>query len=165
MDKHCPVFILECAATFICENFLIGTLPIDTICKKVCDHVSSEYRELPIEDLRDICESFLRVLAEANIEEADVVLKNYAYERLTFKRNGKERNWESLLFDPMKGLKNFRLDVKLSRRNFQAFLFRYKQQRRTGMPDGWELKNSKTNEFILKLGSIEFSPFDIMDQA
>ena len=34
-----------------------------------------------------------------------------------------------------------------------------------GMPDGWELKNSKTNEFILKLGSIEFSPFDIMDQA
>ena len=165
MDKHCPVFILECAATFICENFLIGTLPIDVICKKVCDHVSSEYRELPIEDLRDICESFLRVLAEANIEEADVVLKNYAYERLTFRRNGKERNWESLLFDPMKGLKNFRLDVKLSRRNFQAFLFRYKQQKRTGMPDGWELKNSKTNEFILKLGSIEFSPFDIMDQA
>lgn len=165
MDKHCPVFILECAATFICENFLIGTLPIDTICKKVCDHVSSEYRELPIEDLRDICESFLRVLAEANIEEADVVLKNYAYERLTFRRNGKERNWDSLLFDPMKGLKNFRLDVKLSRRNFQAFLFRYKQQRRSGMPDGWELKNSKTNEFILKLGSIEFSPFDIMDQA
>ncbi len=165
MDKHCPVFILECAATFICENFLIGSLPIDTICKKVCDHVSSEYRELPIEDLRDICESFLRVLAEANIEEADVVLKNYAYERLTFRRNGKERNWESLLFDPMKGLKNFRLDVKLSRRNFQAFLFRYKQQRRSGMPDGWELKNSKTNEFILKLGSIEFSPFDIMDQA
>ena len=165
MDKHCPVFILECAATFICENFLIGTLPIDTICKKVCDHISSEYRELPIEDLRDVCESFLRVLAEANIEEADVVLKNYAYERLTFRRNGKERNWESLLFDPMKGLKNFRLDVKLSRRNFQAFLFRYKQQKRTGMPDGWELKNSKTNEFILKLGSIEFSPFDIMDQA
>ena len=165
MDKHCPVFILECAATFICENFLIGTLPIETICKKVCDHVSLEYRELPIEDLRDICESFLRVLAEANIEEADVVLKNYAYERLTFRRNGKERNWESMLFDPMKGLKNFRLDVKLSRRNFQAFLFRYKQQKRTGMPDGWELKNSKTNEFILKLGSIEFSPFDIMDQA
>ena len=83
MDKHCPVFILECAATFICENFLIGTLPIETICKKVCDHVSSEYRELPIEDLRDICESFLRVLAEANIEEADVVLKNYGCERLT----------------------------------------------------------------------------------
>ena len=165
MDKHCPVFILECAATFICENFLIGTLPIETICKKVCDHVSSEYRELPIEDLRDICESFLRVLAEANIEEADVVLKNYAYERLTFRRNGKERNWESMLFDPMKGLKNFRLDVKLSRRNFQAFLFRYKQQKRTRMPDGWELRNSKTNEFILKLGSIEFSPFDIMDQA
>ncbi len=165
MEKHCPVFILECAATFICDNFLVGSLPLEIICKKVCEYISSEYKELPAEDLRDIAESFLRVLAEANIDEADIVLKNYAYERLTFRRSGKKRNWDSMLFDPMKGQKNFRLDVKLIRRNFQAFLFRYKQKQRTGMPESWELKSSKTNEFVQGLGSIEFSPFDIMDQA
>ena len=58
MDKHCPVFILECAATFICENFLSGTLPLETICKKVRDHIVTEYKELPIEDLQDIAEAF-----------------------------------------------------------------------------------------------------------
>ena len=165
MDKHCPVFILECAATFICDNFLDGSLPLEIICKKVSEHIATEYKELPEEDLRDIAESFLRVLSEANVDEADVVLKNYAYERLTFRRSGKTRNWESMLFDPMKGQKNFRLDLKLIRRNFQAFLFRYKQQQRTGMPESWELKTSKTNDFIKTLGSIEYSPFDIMDQA
>jgi hypothetical protein len=65
----------------------------------------------------------------------------------------------------MKGLKSFKLDLKLFRRNFQAFLFRYKQQKRTGMPESWELKNFKTNDFLMALGSIEFSPFDILDQA
>ena len=165
MDRHCPVFILESAATFVCDHFLIGTLPLDLICKKVCDHISKEYKELPLEDLQDVAEAFLRVLAEANVDEADIVLKSYAFERLTFRRSGKDRNWESMLFDPMKGLKNFKLDMKLIRRNFQAFLFRYKQQNRTGMPESWELKNSKTNDFIKAMGSIEFSPFDIMDQA
>ena len=108
MDKHCPVFILECAATFICDNFLDGSLPLEIICKKVSEHIATEYKELPEEDLRDIAESFLRVLAEANVDEADVVLKSYAYERLTFRRSGKTRNWESMLFDPMKGQKNFK---------------------------------------------------------
>ena len=165
MDKHCPVFILECAATFICENFLTGTLPLELICKKVRDHILTEYKEFPVEDLQDIAEAFLRVLSEASVEEADIVLKNYAFERVTYRRKGKERSWDSMLFDPMKGLKSFKVDLKLFRRNFQAFLFRYKQQKRTGMPESWELKNFETNDFILALGSIEFSPFDIMDQA
>ena len=61
MDRHCPVFILEVAATFVCDNFLVGTLPLDLICKKVCDHISKEYKELPLEDLQDVAEAFLRV--------------------------------------------------------------------------------------------------------
>ena len=88
MDRHCPVFILEVAATFVCDNFLVGTLPLDLICKKVCDHISKEYKEMPLEDLQDVAEAFLRVLAEANVDEADEVLKNYAYQRLTFRRSG-----------------------------------------------------------------------------
>ena len=59
MDRHCPVFILEVAATFVCDNFLVGTLPLDLICKKVCDHISKEYKELPLEDLQDVAEAFL----------------------------------------------------------------------------------------------------------
>ena len=118
-----------------------------------------------MEDLRDITESFLRVLADADVEEADIILRNYAFERITFRRTGKERNWESMLFDPMKGLKKFKLDAKLCRRNFQAFLFRYKQQKSNEMPENWELKSSKTNDFMIAMGSIEFSPFDVLDQA
>ena len=78
MDRHCPVFILECAASFACINFLSGTLPLDLICKKICDHINKQYKELALEDLRDVAETYLRCLADANADDVDVILNNYA---------------------------------------------------------------------------------------
>ena len=165
MDRHCPVFILECAATFACLNFVLGTLPLDLICKKICDHINKHYKELAIEDLRDVAETYLRCLSDANAEDVDVILKNYAFERLNFRRNGKERGWTSLMWDPMKGLKSFDLDLKLTRRHFQAFIFRNKQRATKRMPSDWEISSFENNDIVRSLGAIEFSPFDIMDQA
>ena len=165
MDKHCPVFILECAATFACINFLSGSLPLDIICKKICDHINKQYKELALEDLRDAAETYLRCLADANAEDVDVILKNYAFERVNFRRSGKERGWTSIMWDPMKGLKSFELDLKLVRRNFQAFIFRNKQGSTKRMSAKWEIKEFEHNDFVKSLGAIEFSPFDIMDQA
>ena len=165
MDRHCPVFILECAATFVCVKFISGTLPLDLICKKVCDHINKNYKDLDIEDLRDVAETFLRCLADANVEDVDLILKNYAFERLNFRRNGKERNWTSLMWDPLKGLKSFELELKLVRRHFQAFIFRNKQRSSKRMPDNWGLNMFEHSDFIKSMGSIEFSPFDIVDQA
>ena len=33
------------------------------------------------------------------------------------------------------------------------------------MPTDWEIKTFEHNDFIKALGAMEFSPFDIMDQA
>jgi hypothetical protein len=118
-----------------------------------------------IEDLRDVAETYLRCLADANADDVDVILNNYAFERLNFRRGGKERSWTSLMWDPMKGLKSFELDLKLVRRHFQAFIFRNKQRSTKRMPTGWEIKSFEHNDFIKFLGALEFSPFDIMDQA
>ena len=76
-----------------------------------------------LEDLQDVAEAFLRVLAEANVDEADEVLKNYAYQRLSFRRSGKERNWESMLFDPMKGLKKFQTRSETCPEKFSSISF------------------------------------------
>ena len=120
---------------------------------------------MALEDLRDVAETYLRCLADANAEDVDLILKNYAFERLNFRRAGKERSWASLMWDPMKGLKSFDLDLKLVRRHFQAFIFRNKQRNTKRMPADWDLKTFEHNDFIKSLGNIEFSPFDIMDQA
>ena len=50
-----------------------------------------------LEDLRDVAETYLRCLADANADDVDVILKNYAFNRLNFRRSGKERGWTSLM--------------------------------------------------------------------
>ena len=69
------------------------------------------------------------------------------------------------MWDPMKGLKSFDLDLKLTRRHFQAFIFRNKQRATKRMPSDWEISSFENNDIVRSLGAIEFSPFDIMDQA
>jgi len=69
MDRHCPVFILECAATFACEKFITGSLPLDLICKKISNNINTEYKKLQVNALRDVTETFLRSQADANGEE------------------------------------------------------------------------------------------------
>ena len=69
------------------------------------------------------------------------------------------------MWNPMKGLKSFQLDLKLIRRHFQAFIFRYKQNKKHNLPADWEINKFDKNDFLKALGQIEFSPFDIMDQA
>ena len=64
-----------------------------------------------------------------------------------------------------RSIKSFELDLKLVRRHFQAFIFRNKQRSTKRMPTDWEIKSFEHNDFIKALGAMEFSPFDIMDQA
>ena len=162
MHKYCPIFVLECAATYICEKFLFGTLPLEIFCKKICEYISTEYKELSTQDVYEISENFLRVLSEGNIDDANAVLRSYAYERLSYTRNGKDRNWKSILFSPLKGNKKNRIDLKSIRINFQAYVFRHKHKQNIRMPEDWEIKNSNTSDFLKLMGSMEFSPFDIL---
>jgi len=61
--------------------------------------------------LGDIAESYLRVLVESNVEEANEVLKSYVYNRINFRRTGKKRSWGSAISNPSKGLKNLQFQI------------------------------------------------------
>ena len=56
-------------------KFYNGNPTPDLICKKVCDHINKQYKELALEDLRDVAETYLRCLADANAEDVDLILK------------------------------------------------------------------------------------------
>ena len=97
--------------------------------------MSAEYKELSTEC--KISENFLRVLSEGNIDDANAILRNYAYERLSYTRNGKDRNWV-ILFSTLKGNKKIRIDLKSIRISFQAYVFRHKHKQNIEMPGDWE---------------------------
>ena len=67
--------------------------------------------------------------------------------------------------EPNERVKVFEIGLRIIRKHFQAFIFRSKKGSKRNMPSEWELQSFDNNEFIKKMVAIEFSPFDIMDQA
>ena len=72
-----------------------------------------------------MADNYIRVLAESNTEAANEVLQSYVFNRLNFRRGGKNEIGDCPI-NPAKGSKELAFDFELSRRNFRAFVFAHK---------------------------------------
>lgn len=165
MNRHCPVFLIESTAAIAAEKFILAsTLPLDVFTKKLAEHLSKHYFEVNFEMLSKISENYLRVLSESNIDDADELLGAFVFNRINyFRRNGKKRSWGSAISNPSKGLKNLQFDIGLSRRNFRAFVYAYKNHAANTRSDGWNLEKFEHEEFIRVIADFEYSGFDFLN--
>jgi hypothetical protein len=165
MNRHCPVFLIESASAIAAERFILAsTLPLDIFTKKLSEHLSQQYIEVNFQMLSKISENFLRVLSESDIDDADELLRSFVFNRINyFRRNGKKRSWGSAISNPAKGLKNLQFDFGLSRRNFRAFVYAYKNHATNTHSNGWNLQKFEHEEFISEIGGFEYSGFDFLN--
>jgi len=165
MNRYCPVFLIESVSAIAAEKFILAsTLPLDIFTKKLAEHLSKQYIEVNFQMLSKISENYLRVLSESNIDDADALLGSFVFNRINyFRRNGKKRSWGSALSNPSKGLKNLQFDFGLSRRNFRAFVYAYKNHAANTRSDGWNLEKFEHEEFIRVIADFEYSGFDFLN--
>ena len=165
MNRYCPVFLIEVCAAISAEKFIMSaTLPLDVFTKKLSEHLNKYYLGITADMLADIAEGYLRVLSESNIDEANELLKSYVYNRVNFRRSGsgKKRAWGSAISNPSKGLKKLQFDFGLSRRNFRAFVFSYKNHATNSRANGWSLESFEHVEYIKEISTFEYSGFDFL---
>lgn len=164
MNRHCPVFLIESCAAIASDKFLTSsTLPLNLFTNKLAEHLKNFYLPISSEMLSDIAESYLRVLVESNMDEANEVLKSYVYNRINFRRTGKKRSWGSAISNPSKGLKNLQFDFGLARRNFRAYVFSYKNHAANSRANGWTLDKFEYVNFIQEIANFEYSAFDLLN--
>ena len=163
MSRYCPVFLIEVAAAMASEKFIESTLPLEVFSNKLASHLSDHYFEIPTEMINNVSESYVRVLVVSAVDDVKTLLQNYIYSRLHFRRRGKMRNWTSSLSNPAKGTKQLDFDYSLARRNFNAFVYAYKNKSVNFTPRGWTLTKFENLEFVSKMGEIEFSAFDLLN--
>ena len=165
MNRHCPVFLIESTAAIAAEKFIsASTLPLDVFTKKLAEHLSKHYIQVNFQMLSKISENYLRVLSESDIDDADELLGSFVFNRINyFRRNGKKRSWGSAISNPAKGLKNLQFDLGLSRRNFRAFVYAYKNHAANTRSNGWNLENFEHEDFIRVIAEFEYSGFDFLN--
>ena len=165
MNRHCPVFLIESTSAIAAEKFITAsTLPLEIFNKKLAEHLSKHYVEVNYQMLSKVSENYLRVLSESDIHDADQLLGSFVFNRINyFRRTGKKRNWGSAISNPAKGLKNLQFDFGLSRRNFRAFVYAYKNHAANTRSNGWNLQKFEHEEFIKAIGDFEYSGFDFLN--
>jgi hypothetical protein len=102
---------------------------------------------------------------EADIDNADVILLNYQYEKFVYKGNGKLRNWSPLFRDPLQSIKKRLYTPKSISRDFKAFVYRTKQSWAYNCPYGWLLSNQTSCSFLKDMGNLEVNAFDILTSS
>lgn len=157
-----PEFVFSIASAMVADRYLSSNLAIETIAHKVSIFLQLNYSDENAQSIRTTAEEFMHSMLEAGIDNADVILLNYQYEKFVYKGNGKLRNWSPLLGDPLQSIKKRLYTPKSINRDFKAFVYRTKQSGAYNCPDGWSLSNQVSCSFLKDMGNLEVTAFDIL---
>ena len=157
-----PEFVFSIASAMVADRYLSSNLEIETIAHKVSIFLQLNYSDENAQSIRTTAEEFMHSMLEAGIDNADVILLNYQYEKFVYKGNGKLRNWSPLLGDPLQSIKKRLYTPKSINRDFKAFVYRTKQSGAYNCPDGWSLSNQVSCSLLKDMGNLEVTAFDIL---
>ena len=157
-----PEFVFSIASAVVADRYIRSNLEIETIAHKVSIFLQLNYSGENAQSIRTTAEEFMHSMLEAGIDNADVILLNYQYEKFVYKGNGKLRNWSPLLGDPLQSIKKRLYTPKSINRDFKAFVYRTKQSGAYNCPDGWSLSNQASCSFLKDMGNLEVTAFDIL---
>ena len=157
-----PEFVFSIASAMVADRYLSSNLEIETIAHKVSIFLQLNYSDENAQSIRTTAEEFMHSMLEAGIDNADVILLNYQYEKFVYKGNGKLRNWSPLLGDPLQSIKKRLYTPKSINRDFKAFVYRTKQSGAYNCPYGWLLSNQTSCSFLKDMGNLEVTAFDIL---
>ena len=157
-----PEFVFSIASAMVADRYFSSNLEIETIAHKVSIFLQLNYSDENAQSIRTTAEEFMHSMLEAGIDNADVILLNYQYEKFVYKGNVKLRNWSPLLGDPLQSIKKRLYTPKSINRDFKAFVYRTKQSGAYNCPDGWSLSNQVSCSFLKDMGNLEVTAFDIL---
>ncbi|MDA9240147.1 hypothetical protein N9P31_00595 [bacterium] len=160
---YAPEFVISITTAVVAERYIASNLEIETIAYKFSTFLQTRYSDENAENIRVAAEAFMHSMLEAGVDNADVILKSYQYDKFLFKGNGKLRKWSSIFGDPLEGIKNRTCNPTAMNRDFKAFVYRTKQSGACNYPTGWSLENQKSSIFFQNMGDLEVSAFDIIN--
>lgn len=160
MSKYCPEWLLSATVALVAQRYLISPFGLELFAKKYAQILSERYLEIAPDTIEQSAEGFLRVLAEAEADNADEVLGSYAYHRITRAENGEPRKIKGLFSSALDGTKAPEYNVDLLIKGFRPFFFLLRSKPSIAAPKSWTWKQIENGEWITDLPEVEISLLD-----
>ncbi len=157
---YCPEWIFNISVARTAYEFIISDLPIKAYAKKYSKGLSSQYAEIPHEEIETAAEQILRFLVEINAEKSDELLNNYVFFTLKFDHPGSKRKLKGLLGTAFDKEKNKSYSEKNAVKSFRAYVFGLRSGVSEKADPGWDIINEEGIDILNKIISVEA---DIVD--
>lgn len=160
--KFCPRWIFNLCTASTAYEFITSDLPIKSYAKKYSEGLNEHYGEIKTEEIESSAEEILRFLVDINAENSDELLNAYIYYCLKYNFDGSKRKIKGLFgtaFDPEKEKKFSEAD---SLKTFKAYVFGLRSGVTYKPAAGWNIKDEKDIELLLKIIETEANITDAL---
>jgi hypothetical protein len=163
MSKYCPEWLLSATVALVAQRYLASPLGLDLFAKKYAQILSERYLEIGPDLIEQTAEGFLRVLAEAEADDADAVLRSYAFNRITRMGNGEPRRIKGMFSSALDGTKTEEYGLDQMIKSFRPFFFLLRSKPAMAAPVSWSWKQIENGEWIVDLPDVEVTLLDSFD--
>lgn len=160
MSKYCPEWLISATVALVAQRYLASPLGLDLFAQKYAQVLSERYSEIGPDIIEQGVEGFLRVLSEAEVEDAESVLRSYAFNRITRLPNGEPRKIKGLFSSGLNGTKTEEYNVDQIIKSFRPFFFLLRSKPSMAAPSTWTWKQIENGEWIVDLPDVEVTLLD-----
>lgn len=165
MSKYCPEWLVSATVALVAERYLASPLGLDLFAKKYAQILSERYAEIGPQVIEESAEGFLRVLAEADAEDANGVLRSYAFDRITRTANGEARRIKGMFSSALDGSRTPEYNVEQMIKSFRPFFFLLRSKPSLAAPASWSWKQIENGDWLSDLPEVEVNLFDNFDDT
>lgn len=160
MPKFCPDWLFGAVSALVGNRFISSNLPISPFASKYAKILSERYNPIPEDMLMSSAEGFLRVIIEANAEDADVILNAFSYNRLMILPNGEPRKYKGLFSHALDGTKDCEYSAEQAVKSFKPFVYMLRTKPALAAPAGWRWDDIEAGDWLHDLPDVEVSIID-----
>ncbi|MBF9046360.1 hypothetical protein LSUCC0031_04450 [Rhodobacterales bacterium LSUCC0031] len=142
---------------------MASPLGLDLFARKYAQILSERYAEIGSDLIEQSAEGFLRVLSEAEADDADSVLRSYAFGRITRLENGEPRRIKGLFSSALDGTRSEDYHVEQLIKSFRPFFFLLRSKPSLAAPSTWTWKQIENGDWITDLPDVEVSLLDSLN--
>jgi len=156
----CPSWVYSATCALTAQRYLGESLGLEAFASKYASVLADRYSDISYEMVLDTSESYLRQMMDAGVEDASEILESYAYNRITFDKNGAPRKIKGFFSSSLDGLKTPDVSAESAAKEFKPFIYMYRTKPELAMPAGWTWGAIEDGEWLKEMPELEVSFLD-----
>jgi hypothetical protein len=158
--KRCPEWVFSAVVALVAQRYLLGNLPLGAFARKFAQILAERYAPVEPDEIEAAAEGCLRVLVEANADDALGPLNAFAHHKITTDAVGAPRKIRRLFGSELDGTKTQEYSVERTVKEFKPFLYMLRVKPEFAAPAGWGWTKIEDGDWLCKLPETEVSFMD-----